>query len=96
MHSNHLVTQVTNSRKYVADIASKAGGKQYVDSFISSMNHAAEQATPEAATILSDAIRDMSVDDAMSILNGPDDAATQYFRKSSEKRLEQSFLPIII
>ncbi len=84
-----------DSLKTVASIASKAGGKQYVDGFVSSMNHAAEQATPKAARILGDAIREMSVDDAMSILKGPDDAATQYFRKKSGKRLEQRFMPIV-
>ncbi len=84
-----------DSLKTVASIASKAGGKQYVDGFVSSMNHAAEQATPKAAKVLGDAIREMSVDDAMGILKGPDDAATRYFRKKSGKRLEQSFMPIV-
>ncbi|MBU1665307.1 MAG: DUF4197 domain-containing protein, partial [Gammaproteobacteria bacterium] len=29
------------------------------------------------------------------ILNGPDDAATQYFRKTSEARLNERFLPLV-
>jgi hypothetical protein len=66
-----------------------------VDEFITTLNRAAEQAVPEAATILGDAIRQMSVDDARSILSGPDDAATQYFRRSSEARLSEKFLPIV-
>lgn len=75
--------------------ARKLGQGQVVDSFIESMNRAAEQAVPEAATILSDAIRDMSVEDAMGILNGPEDAATQYFRQASEESLRERFLPVV-
>jgi len=35
------------------------------------------------------------VADAKDILNGPDDAATQYFRKVSETRLKEKILPIV-
>lgn len=65
------------------------------DEFILSMNRAAEQAVPEAASIFSDAIRSMSFDDAKSILQGPDDAATQYFRRSGGARLSEKMLPIV-
>ncbi len=65
------------------------------DEFILSMNHAAEQAVPEAASIFSDTIRSMSFDDAKGILQGPDDAATQYFRHSSGARLSEKMLPIV-
>lgn len=68
---------------------------KYADEFIATMNHAAEAAVPEAAPIIGDAIREMSVANAKSILNGPDDAATQYFRKVSEKRLKEKMLPIV-
>ena len=65
------------------------------DEFILSMNRAAEQAVPEAASIFSDTIRSMSFDNAKSILQGPDDAATQYFRRSSKDRLTEKMLPIV-
>ncbi len=68
---------------------------KYADEFIATMNHAAEAAVPEAAPIIGDAIREMTVADAKSILNGPDDAATQYFRKVSESRLKEKMLPIV-
>jgi hypothetical protein len=68
---------------------------KYADEFIATMNHAAETAVPEAAPIIGDAIREMTVADAKSILNGPDDAATQYFRKVSETRLKEKMLPIV-
>jgi hypothetical protein len=65
------------------------------DEFIMSMNRAAEQAVPEAASIFSDAIRSMSFSDAKGILQGPDDAATQYFRRTSKTRLTEKMLPIV-
>lgn len=79
----------------VAQTARTLGQGQYVDEFVTSMNRAAEKAVPEAAEILGNAIRTMSVEDAAQIVNGPDDAATQYFRKTSESALADRFRPIV-
>jgi len=65
------------------------------DEFVATMNRAAELAVPEAATIFSDAIRAMTLQDAKSLLSGPEDAATQYFRKVSAGRLEEKMLPVV-
>ena len=71
------------------------GQDQLADEFVASMNHAAEQAVPEAAAIFSDAIQAMTLDDARAILTGPDDAATQYFRTRTETALTERMLPIV-
>ena len=68
---------------------------ELVDEFITSMNRAAEQAVPEAAGIFSDALRQMTFADAREILNGPDDAATRYFKRTSNKQLVEKMLPIV-
>ncbi len=86
---------VPESLNTVVTTARTLGQGAYVDSFEATMNQAAEKAVPEAATILADAIRQMSVDDAMNILNGGNDAATQYFRKVSEQALADKFKPIV-
>jgi hypothetical protein len=65
------------------------------DEFVASMNHAAEQAVPEAASIFGDAIQDMSLDDAKGILTGPNDAATQYFRRTTSAALTEKMRPIV-
>jgi hypothetical protein len=65
------------------------------DEFIATMNHAAEKAVPEASAIFGDAIRQMTLEDAKTILMGPPDAATQYFRKKSETQLTEKMLPIV-
>ncbi len=79
----------------VAELARKLGGKRHVDEFVTTMNRAAEKAVPEAATIFSDSIRDMSIEDAKLILSGADDSATQYFRKTSGAKLAEKFKPMV-
>ena len=65
------------------------------DDFVNTMNHAAEQAVPEAASVFSEAIKGMSIEDAKNILAGTNNAATQYFRKATETNLFERFLPIV-
>ncbi len=65
------------------------------DEFVASMNHAAEQAVPEAAAIFGDAIQQMTLEDARGILTGPDDAATQYFRRTTADALTTKMRPIV-
>lgn len=62
---------------------------------VTAMNRAAEAAVPEARTLLVDSVKQMSFDDARQILTGGDDAATQYFRRSSYDKLAARFLPIV-
>ncbi|HEY3326490.1 MAG TPA: DUF4197 domain-containing protein, partial [Novimethylophilus sp.] len=69
-------------------------GKQ-ADELVLRMNRAAEAAVPEAKTLLVDAVKKMSVQDAKNILTGGDDAATQYFRKVTSAPLADRFLPIV-
>lgn len=71
------------------------GQGKLADEFVATMNHAAEAAVPEAAAIFGDSIKVMTVEDAMGILKGPDDAATQYFRQHGEARLTEKMLPIV-
>lgn len=71
------------------------GQGKTVDELLLTMNRAAEAATPEAKTLLLAAIKKMSVQDAKNILTGGNDAATQYFRKTTEPQLHDKFLPIV-
>jgi hypothetical protein len=72
------------------------GQGQKVDEFVEAMNHAAEEAVPVAADIFFDSVKQMSFSDARNILfSGQDDAATQFFRRTSEERLRQEFRPIV-
>lgn len=69
-------------------------GKQ-ADELITAMNRAAEAAVPEAKTLLADAVKKMSVQDAKGILSGNDDAATRYFKRTTSPQLKERFLPVV-
>jgi hypothetical protein len=65
------------------------------DEFVATMNHAAEQAVPEAAVVFGDAVKQMSISDAKSILTGTNNAATQFFRRTTQTNLYARFRPIV-
>lgn len=72
------------------------GQGEKVDEFVEAMNHAAEEAVPVAADVFFDSVRQMSFSDARNILfSRQDDAATQFFRRTSENRLRREFRPIV-
>lgn len=71
------------------------GMGHYLDVFAETLNHAAETAVGEATPLLLDALKQMTLTDAKSILSGPDNAATQYFRRTTGGALEVRFLPIV-
>ena len=69
-------------------------GKQS-DELVLKMNRAAEAAVPEAKTLLVDSVKQMTLADAKAILTGPNDAATQYFKRTTSKQMGEKFLPIV-
>lgn len=69
-------------------------GKQS-DELVLKMNRAAEAAVPEAKALLVASIKQMTVADAKAILTGPQDAATQYFKKTTSAQMSEKFLPIV-
>jgi hypothetical protein len=69
-------------------------GKQ-ADELVMSMNRAAEMAVKEATPLLTDSVKKMSVQDAKGVLTGGDDAATQYFKRTTAEPLSKRFLPIV-
>jgi len=79
----------------VKNLAVKTGQQKQVDDFILSMNRAAEQAAVKAAPIFVNAILTMSISDGLSILQGPNDAATQYMKGKTSQQLHDAFLPIV-
>lgn len=73
----------------------KFGMGAQADELIMAMNRAAEAAVPEAKTLLVDAVKSMSVQDAKTILSGGDDSATQYFRAKTSEALFKKFKPTV-
>ena len=72
-----------------------AGMGSQLDALHLSFNRAAEQAVPVAADVFSEAVRKLSLNDVRGILNGPQDAATQYFKRTTSDTLTVRFKPIV-
>lgn len=66
-----------------------------VDKAILSMNRAAEDAAQGASSIFVNAVKQMTLTDAVNILRGGDFAATNYFKAKTTEQLSSSFRPVI-
>jgi hypothetical protein len=66
-----------------------------VDKAILSMNRGAEEASKSATPIFVNAIKQMSITDAIGILRGGDFAATNYFKQKTTAELTNAFRPVI-
>ena len=71
------------------------GMGKMVDKAILSINRAAEDAVGYAKPIFVDAIKDMTLMDAINIVRGPKDAATNYFKDKTRNDLLAAFLPSV-
>ena len=79
----------------VKNTVEKLGMKKQVENFEMSINRAAEEASKTAAPVFWDAIKAMSISDGFSVLNGNDNAATQYLKDKTSAELTAKFTPII-
>jgi hypothetical protein len=66
-----------------------------VDEFSRTMNRAAERAAPEAKSLFWNAIKEITFEDAHTILKGRDNEATLYFEGKTRGRLHELFMPIV-
>jgi hypothetical protein len=71
------------------------GMNKLCDNVILSLNRAAEDAAKEAKPIFIDAIKKMTIQDVSGILLGQQDAATQYFKRTTTAALAVKFKPVI-
>ena len=67
----------------------------YLDKLVTAMNRGAENAMVEAKPIFVNAIKSMSVSDAISIVTGGDGAATKYLQRATSSQLKEKFYPVI-
>jgi len=66
-----------------------------VDEVILTLNRAAEDAAKSAQQIFISAITGMNISDALQIVRGKNDAATQYLSKTTTPELKTKFSPVI-
>ncbi len=73
----------------------RVGMGEMMDDLELKLNRAAEVATPKARKLFLAAIDEMTIDDARAIYQGPDDAATQYFRRKMSPALTREMTPVV-
>jgi hypothetical protein len=78
-----------------SDKLRELGMGKLVDDFTLSMNRGAEKAAKEAGPIFVEAVKSMTIQDAKGILNGADNAATEYFKSKTSTQLQAKFYPVI-
>jgi hypothetical protein len=79
----------------IDNISKIPGGDKLVQDAILSINRAAEDAAREVAPIFVNSVTSMSIGDAFGILNGNDDAATQYLHQTTYSELFTLYSPRI-
>ena len=80
-----------SARTYLAPV----GAAGILDELEEQLNRGAEKAVPEAASIFLDAVRQLTIRDAINIVGGPDTAATDYLRDRTTDSLIALFSPIM-
>ena len=83
------------ARIIVDNISKIPGGDKLVEDVILRINRAAEDAAKEVAPIFINSVTQMTIKDAFGILNGADNAATNYLRNTTYNDLYALYKPKI-
>lgn len=83
------------ARKVTEKLKIVPGFSQVENVILEKINRAAEDAAKSAAPIFIDAIKAMTIQDAMGILLGQKNAATQYLHGTTHQALYNEFSPVI-
>lgn len=84
-----------DAKVIIDNISKLPGGDKLVQDVVLRINRAAEDAAKEAAPIFFNSVKQMTVRDAFNILNGADNAATQYLRQTTYNELYALYKPKI-
>jgi hypothetical protein len=82
--------KVTDKLKFIP------GFSNVEDLIVEKINHGAEDAVNKAKPIFVNAIKQMSFADAMQIVTGDQNAATEYLRQATQDQLYKEFNPVIV
>ncbi|MCB0732966.1 MAG: DUF4197 domain-containing protein [Flavobacteriales bacterium] len=90
-----LPPEVQEADQKIRNSMFSAAYAPYMDKLIAAMNKGAENAMEEAKPVFADAIKQMTIQDAVSIVTGGDGAATSYLENATTAQLKAKFQPII-
>ncbi len=81
--------------KDAAKLMKATGQGHKVDELVTAMNRAAEAAVPQAKPLFLNAVKAVSVDDALKIVRGGSTSVTDFFSGKTRAPLGEKFLPIV-
>ena len=79
----------------VKNIGKIPGGNQLIEDVLLKINRAAEDAVKDAKPIFVNSIKNMTITDAVGILKGSENAATNYLHKTTYNQLVELYRPKI-
>lgn len=94
--SQYKILLPPEARKITDKLQKVPGFSQVENILLEKINRGAEDAAKAAKPIFVDAIKQMTFDDAMTILLGNDDAATSYLNSKTNTKLYDAFNPVIV
>tara|TARA_B100000614_G_scaffold256710_1_gene275738 strand:- start:724 stop:1434 length:711 start_codon:yes stop_codon:yes gene_type:complete len=93
--NNNKLIKIPFPEESVKNNLLNIGFSENVKQFEESMNRSAEIASQNALPVLEQAVSKMSINDALNILKGEDNAATIYLKNSTYQYLYREFYPIV-
>lgn len=82
--------------KAIEDGVRRLGLGKETDKVVETLNRAAEQAASQALPIFGDAIKSLTLNDALAIVQGTNErAATDFLQRTTSKQLIEKFKPVI-
>ena len=94
--SEYKILLPPEARRVVDKLKFIPGFTDVENVILEKLNRAAEDAASSAKPIFVNAIKQMTFDDALNILMGPKDAATQYLNLKTYDPLYEEFHPVIV
>lgn len=95
LESPYKILIPDEAKQVIAKVKMVPGFQDVESKLIDQMNKAAELAAKKATPIFVNAIKQMTIQDAVSIVKGSDNAATQYLQSTSRDPLYDAFLPVV-
>lgn len=94
--SQYKILLPPEAQKVTAKLKNVPGFETVENIILEKINRGAEDAAKKAAPIFKDAITGMTFNDAMGILMGPKNAATNYLNQATYNKLYAEFNPVIV
>lgn len=95
LESPYKILIPEEAKQIISKVKMVPGFQDVETKLIEQMNKAAELAAKKATPIFVNAIKQMTIQDATSIVRGEDNAATLYLEKTSRQPLYDAFLPVV-